>query len=144
MSKILNFKTCAFFDLFDFDDDKDYIENVISSLNQELKAHINNVIITSCIDEFENVVPNCDICFIDFGGLDCCGASVLLDSTIRCFEKLIEENENKFFVFILSMPLEFYLNEDILKNPNVIKTDRCDLKECIKQILKKFDVVNRG
>lgn len=140
MSKILNFKTCAFFDLVDFEEDKEFFENVISSLNQELETHINNIIVTSYVDEIENVAPNCDICFIDFGGLDYGGASLLLDSTIRSFEKLIKENENKFFIFILSMPLEFYLNEDILKNPNVIKADRRNLKECIKQILKKFDI----
>lgn len=137
--KKLSLRTCAFFDLVNFDEDKENFENAIKSLNRDLgRKVIDNVLITSYVDDFEDAVPNCDVCFIDFGGLDCGGMSGLLDSTVRHFEKLLEENENKFFVFILNMPIEFYLDEDLLNRPNIIKADANDLKLVVTELLKKF------
>ena len=53
---------------------------------------------------------------------------------------MIIENENKIFVFVLSMPVEFYIGEDILKQPNVMKMERWDLQEGLQNIFSKIGI----
>ena len=134
----MKIRICAFFDFQDFEEDKEYFEKALERFNDSHEYAVENVLVTSDVQELREKTASCDVCFIDFGGLDCGGMSGLMDSTIRTFEKLIMENENKIFVFILTMPVEFYVDEDILKQPNVMKMEKCDLPEGFQTIFSKL------
>jgi len=133
-------RVCAFFDFQNFEEDKEDFEETLERFNASHGYAIENVLVTSDVQELRKKISSCNVCFIDFGGLDCGGMSGLLDSTVRAFEKLIIENENKIFIFVLSMPVEFYIGEDILKQPNVMKMERWDLQEGLQNIFSKIGI----
>ena len=133
-------RVCAFFDFQNFEEDKEDFEETLERFNASHGYVVENVLVTSAVQELREKISSCNVCFIDFGGLDSGGMSGLLDSTVRAFEKLIIENENKIFVFVLSMPVEFYISEDILKQPNVMKMERYDLQEGLQNIFSKIGI----
>lgn len=136
----MKIRVCAFFDFQNFEEDKEDFEEGLKLFNASNGYAVENVLVTSDVQELREKISSCDVCFIDFGGLDCAGMSGLLDNTVRVFEKLITENENKIFVFVLSMPVEFYIGEDILKQPNVMQMERYDLDECLQNIFSQVGI----
>ena len=137
----MGIKACVFFDWVDFEDDK---EDFLSAAELAAKAFLvdklfDTLCITDKVEEFRDKAPYADVCFIDFGGLDMQGATGFLDASIRVFENLIEEYENKLFVFMLSIPVDCYIKEDILKKPNVRILKRYNLLSELGKIYEELN-----
>jgi len=120
-------KIIAYFDYVDFDDDVNYMKEVINILSNNIK----DIEIVFCKNENEfdkNISSNC-FALIDYGALNYIGQSGMVDHLDRYMIEKIEENPSVVFIFLLTMGKENY-SDDIFNFINVKTIERyCDIKE---------------
>ena len=120
-------KIVAYFDYVDFDDDVNYMKDVINSLSNKIK----DIEIVFCKNENEfdnNISSNC-LAIIDYGALNFIGQSGMVDHLDRYIINKIENNPSITFIFLLTMGKGVY-SDSIFEYANVKTIERCcDIEE---------------
>jgi hypothetical protein len=127
-------KVLFFFDLQGFDQDVENIKLLFSTFEDRDNLKIEAQFTSNPI-EFRNLLIHYKLAFIDYGGV----GYGSIESLSRFFHKIVDDNPNKTFCWLLTMGREWYGEEDLFAEyPNVKTLDNGELFDKLADAIKEF------
>jgi hypothetical protein len=123
-----------FFDAQGFEQDVDSIKQLFPLFEDRDDLKIEAEFTSSPI-EFKNLLPRYKLVFIDYGGI----GYGSIEAMSRFFHRIVDDNPNKTFCWLLTMGRAWYEDEDLFNDcPNVKTLDNGELFEKLADVIKEF------
>jgi hypothetical protein len=123
-----------FFDAQGFDQDVENIKLLFPFFEDRDNLKIKAEFTSSPID-FKNLLLHYKLAFIDYGGV----GYGSLESLSGFFRRIVDDNPNKAFCWLLTMGREWYGEEDLFTEyPNVKTLDNGELFDKMADVIKEY------